>query len=136
MTPTELTQEEIRELRPSLKELVDARFIALERTVDLRFAALEKAVEIAKTSMDTRLDAMNEFRSSMTDQANRYLTKTEHEAWKDKVMSDIQMLREFKVTIDGKASQKALTLSYILSAIGLGMGLFSLILSAIKLYGF
>lgn len=64
----ELTQEEIRELRPSLKELVDIRFKAIEKSVDLRFAALEKAVEVAKTTNDFRLDAMNEFRASMSDQ--------------------------------------------------------------------
>jgi hypothetical protein len=74
---------------------------------------------------------MNEFRNSMKDQANTYFTKVEHEAWKEKIESEIQILREFKIILDAKASQRSLVYAYVVTGIGLLLSIIGLMINII-----
>jgi hypothetical protein len=55
------------------RELVFARFKAIDRETRLR----EKAIEVARAEMNRRLDQMNEFREQLKDQERTYVTKVE-----------------------------------------------------------
>jgi hypothetical protein len=68
-----------------LKEVEKAAEIALasmgkrvsaeKEITDIRVKELEKAVTVAATAMDRRLDSMNEFRSTINDQANKFVRR-------------------------------------------------------------
>jgi len=113
---TELTTAEIAELRVSLKEHFESRL-----------QAIEKQLETANQVLDIRLAGMNEFRESMKDQQNTFLTMSEHDAWKAKIEADIQTLRDFRVKVDSKADQKTVTLAFIFSAISAVIGVIGII---------
>jgi hypothetical protein len=140
----ELSEEEIRQFRISLKEYFEHRINTLKEYIDIKFQSLEKELRTyqdsndvnlksALISMDKRLESMNEFRQTITDQANKYFTKAEHEVWKEKIEQDIQSLRDFKLTIDTKASARSVTTGYILSGIAILISFIGMILTILKL---
>ena len=57
---------------PTLREYVDTRFDAIERQLDERAISQARAEEIALKAVDMRLEQMNEFRSTLTDQATTF----------------------------------------------------------------
>lgn len=113
---SELSSEEINQLRVSMKEYFDSRL-----------AAIEKQIATSNHVLDIRLEGMNEFRQSMQDQANTYLTMKEHNAWREKIESELQALRDFKTTIDAKADQKTVTIGFILSLLAFVTGVIGII---------
>jgi len=61
------------EVTVPLREYLDVRFNAIES----RLAGMDTAVKLANNNMEKRLEGMNEFRSSMQDQASKYITRAE-----------------------------------------------------------
>ena len=55
----------------------DPRITELEKRMDQRFELMDKALTVALTAMDKRLDSMNEFRSSLRDQASQFADRKE-----------------------------------------------------------
>jgi hypothetical protein len=111
----------------SFKEYIESRFKSLEATVEgdinstkesaelarqgmeYRLNAIKEATELARLGMERRLDAMNEFRSTLKDQADKFLTRGEHElqsSGHDRIHSglaeDIRILRESRTGQDIK----------------------------------
>lgn len=52
----------------------------LKTYMDTRFDAVEKAVETADAANEKRLDSVNEFRATLTDQQKTFITRAEA-AW-------------------------------------------------------
>ena len=130
---TELSEEETKQLRMTLREYVDIKLDNLEKEFQTYQCSNDVNLKSAYSSMEKRLEAMNEFRATITDQATKYFTKAEHEAWKEKIEQELQTLRDFKLTIDTKASAKSVTTAYVISAIGIALSFIGLILTIIKL---
>jgi hypothetical protein len=86
---------------------------------------------LAQENLNTRLESMNEFRSSMKDQTQQYITKAEHNTFITKVDADIRYLRENAARIDGKASQQSLNVSYMIGIGAVAIGLLGVILKFI-----
>lgn len=135
-TPVQSRMPEMRDV--TLKEYVDVRMCALEKRLDDRIGALEKATEVAYANQQVRLAGMNEIRDQLRDQASTFITRADLEACVNPLAvevrgfsADIRMLREAKATIDGKASQQAVNLSFIFAAIGALLGVIGLILQLI-----
>ena len=55
----------------------DPRITELEKRVDQRFELMDRALTVALSAMDKRLDSMNEFRSSLRDQASQFADRKE-----------------------------------------------------------
>lgn len=64
----------------ALEQLVDARFEAAEKLVLAAMASAEKSVTKAEAAADRRFESVNEFRSSLSDQASRNISRSEADA--------------------------------------------------------
>lgn len=64
----------------ALEQLVDARFEAAEKLVNASMIAAEKAIDKAEASAERRFESVNEFRSSLSDQASRLISRSEADA--------------------------------------------------------
>jgi hypothetical protein len=112
----------------SLKEYFDTRFEDFKNYFDVKFQNIEKATMLAQENLNTRLESMNEFRSSMKDQTQQYITKAEHATFITKVDSDIRYLRENAATVKGKASQQAFYVAVMIGIISIIISIASLII--------
>ena len=63
-------------------------------TAQMLADAAQKATDIAAISLDKRLDTMNEFRATISDQAASYYTRQEHDTWAKGIETDIKAIRE------------------------------------------
>lgn len=131
---TELTTDEIKELRIGFKEYIDLRLgsiakdmEALDQRVDQRFIAMERGVAVADRVLEARLTLLNEFRESMRDQTSSFMTLKEYDSWKDRIEKDILDLRDFKTAMNAKADQKTVVIAFIFSIISAVLGLIGLI---------
>lgn len=112
-----------------MKDYVDMQVKTIETQNQLKYQSLDKALEIALASLNKRLEGMNEFRNTLKDQTNTFVTKTEYEASHQRVLDDVKILREAKATSEGKASQTSVLVAYILTAVGI---LISVLMKFIK----
>lgn len=75
----------------SLKEYINDKFNNLEKAIDARFdtvtqtttsalASADKAITKSDIALEKRLDSVNEFRNTLSDQARNFLTKAEFDA--------------------------------------------------------
>ena len=119
-------EEKFSELCETKRKLLEYRIIHLEQLFDVKLSSTQLAIDKATASLDARLAVMNEFRGALKDQTHLFFTKSEHNIFREKVDSEITMLREFKAELKGKADQSQLNLSILISAIGIGMSLVSL----------
>jgi hypothetical protein len=65
----------------------------MERLCDEKFAARDRALNIALATMDRRLDAINEVRNALSDQANRFLSRDEYLAAHASLVRDVDATR-------------------------------------------
>ena len=119
-----LSENEIDGLRVGLKHYVDVRFVALQRE-------MEKNEQV----IDVRLASMNEFRQAMQDQQNKYLTMTEHDAWKNQVENKLSVLHDFKTELKSKAPSTSVWFAIAISVLALITSVVALIREIIELGG-
>ena len=105
----------------------DQRFEDLEGKIMAIFEAQKIAFEKSETKLNTRLEAMNEFRQAMGDQAKEFMTKDFYEARHDLIQKQVDDLRLTGAELKGKASQTSVMIAYALSFIGLLMGIIDFI---------
>jgi len=99
--------------------------ISLKEYFEQRFDTLEKDMNKASAQMDKRLEGMNEFRSALKDQSGKFLTKDEFNIQHLRVQDDIRILRESKATLEGKASQTSVFISYAIALISFVVAIIS-----------
>jgi CHASE3 domain sensor protein len=58
----------------------EQRFADLEKSLTVALAASEKAILKAEGATERRFDAVNEFRATLSDQANQFVTRAENNA--------------------------------------------------------
>lgn len=63
----------------SLREYVDVRFEAQEKAVQAALASADRAVAKAEAAAERRFDSVNEFRSTLSDQARLLMPRSETE---------------------------------------------------------
>jgi hypothetical protein len=112
----------------SLKEHFDEQIKALYNHIDLKIIAIEKSTTLAKESMERRLEGMNEFRDSLKDQSEKFVSASEYNIKISRIEEDIRLLRESKATLEGKASTTQVYIAYIIAAISIGISLLKYIL--------
>jgi hypothetical protein len=119
--------------------------VDLREYLEMRIKNIELSTGLAKTEMERRLDAMNEFRATLKDQAYTFITRHEFSITFDKISDDInllrnskanaetvnsladdvRLLRESKAKLEGRASQTSVMIAYALAGIGLAVSIFS-----------
>jgi len=101
-----------------------SNIVSLRDYFDSRLSSVEKETMLAKESMEKRLEGMNEFRDSLRDQSNKFITREEMRS----LVLDIQGLRESRAELYGKASQSSVYFAYLISIIGFLVGVINLFL--------
>jgi 2-hydroxy-3-keto-5-methylthiopentenyl-1-phosphate phosphatase len=99
-------------------------FEALLHSLDLR-------AEQARQSMEKRLEGMNEFREAIKDQASKFPTRDEVCAIITPIERELKILNTFKDALEGKASQKDVTVAMVISGFGILLSVVSLVLRLI-----
>ena len=109
----------LKELREDYKDKIDA----LEKKVELRFNLKDEALDTAYRSMESRLEGMNEFRASLSDASKTFMTRDIYEAKHDLLQKQVDDLRMLAAENKGKASQTSVIIAFIISLIGIIMGI-------------
>ena len=121
-----------------------------------RLEAGEKSASAFSAALDKRLESMNEFRGQLKDQAATFIGRAEHNAMLDRLsqeasdaraqmnksitrdefnihvaknIDDITVLRDFKATAEGKASQNSVIGVAIMSGLGLLLSVIGMFLN-------
>jgi hypothetical protein len=95
----------------------------LREIFESKFDANSKALLLASEAIDKRLQSMNEIRDQLKDQAGTFLTRAEFNLMHQRVLDDIRMLRESRAEIVGKADQGQLNITFVITIMGLLIGI-------------
>jgi len=107
--------------------MTEREVVTLKEYVDAKIDAINESTKLATQTLNERLAGMNEFRAALKDKDMMTVTRDELKALMDKVHGDIGMLREWKATLEGKASQQSVNIATILSIAGLLIALVALV---------
>lgn len=132
-------RDHLTELVEGLDKRIDQRLIAMERVNEIRFEALEKMLNYITDANDKAHTSMNEFRGVIGDQAKSFITRTDYETLRnsfdkdmDLTRKDIEDLKLSRAELAGKANQSQLTTTFIISLLGVLIGIIGIILKFIK----
>jgi len=103
--------------------------VPLRRYVEMLIGNVKESVKTAYASMEKRLEGMNEFRDTLKDQASKFVTRDEMNAKFDALDKQVDDLRMSKATLDGKASQQAVTTALMISLAGIILGIIGIIIN-------
>ena len=103
-------------------EAFSDRGVSLREYIDLRIEHIVNSTELARLGMEKRLDGMNEFRDTLRDQAQLFVTKAELDALRSKVESEMISAHDFRIAHEAKASQSSVVLLGIVTVINLVIG--------------
>jgi len=107
--------------------------IPLHEHLESRIKAVEKQIDISNHILEKRLEAMNEFRQALKDQADRSPTRVEVEIKFLAIERELKSLNTFKDTQQGKADVKDVYLARNIAYFGAALGLVTLILRILGL---
>lgn len=111
----------------SLRDYIEQRITDLEDRMNLRFDASEAAALKAEQQMTARLDSINGFRATLSDQAARFVTRDELTVTLHSIIETVDSLKTSRDILAGKASQASVSLAFLLAAIGLAISLFGIL---------
>jgi hypothetical protein len=117
MTPSNTTPK---------KEFNYADGVTLREFLEARLDAMDKAVSVSRATMETRLEGMNEFRNTLRDQAGHFITRQELAVMLSKIHSDIDDLKTYRDTMQGKASQSSVMIALIFAVISAVIGIINM----------
>jgi hypothetical protein len=92
----------------------DARWQAIEKEIELRMQSNQMAIDKAENTMNWRLEGMNEFRATLTDQSKAFVTRTEFNALRDAHDSEMKGLSRQLYIIVGTLTAAQFLLQFFL----------------------
>jgi len=98
--------------------------VTMRDYVDERFAAMEKSTALMREVMEHRLLGMNEFREQLQMQAQSFITRIEYE----QIREQIRSLEMSRAEITGKADQRSVQITLLISVMALVIGIIGIIL--------
>jgi hypothetical protein len=116
----------------SLKEYFDVKISNLDKSIEVTRIALEKSTELLRLGIEKRMDAMNEFRKSLEDQTNKYLTIDSYEGRHVGLQKQVDELRILAAESRGKASQSSVLIAWGVAGIGIIISVIALIKDFMK----
>jgi hypothetical protein len=108
-------------------EPAEFQFKALKELFEARLLAIEKAIDVAKELMEIRLDTMNHFRERLDNQTHEFVKLTDYNYRHDRMMGDVRELRESKAMLEGKASATSVGIATFIAVIGLIVSIISIV---------
>jgi len=105
----------------------------LDRHLETRIKNVQDVLDKAESQLDKRLIGMNEFRETLRDQSGLFFTRAEHDIYAKKIDEDVRLLREYRATMEGKASQSSVNVALIIAVVGIIIGVITLAHSLFKL---
>jgi hypothetical protein len=119
----------------SIKEHYDELLAQVCKTLDERFKAQEKAAILQEQINEKKFDSQNEWRGAMNDREKAYITRQDHDALiallnakEDMLKKDIKSLEITRATLDGKASQNQLNITFAFTFISLMLAIVGIIM--------
>lgn len=98
--------------------------VSLKEFILHKLADMDGKAEVLAELMEKRLDGMNEFRATLKDQSEKFITRAEHDVLAEK----IQDLMEYRAELKGKASQTSAMISLIIAVLGLLLSVSSIMI--------
>ncbi len=92
---------------------LDAALLAADRAVQAALQAAEKAVTKAENAAEKRFESVNEFRTTLSDQAAQFLTRSEAEATMANIRERVQELTDRVNRSEGKAGGVSSTMTMV-----------------------
>lgn len=131
----------LKEMIEDAEKAHDEHQEEITRALDERFRSQEKALATALAANEKRLDGMNEFRSTLSDQSKTFINRLEHNSLisstnekfdsVNKRFSElnglIQNLQISDAVINGKASQTQVIISYLIGIAGIIFGILNIV---------
>lgn len=96
--------EHILSLLVERDRAVQAALAAAEKAVQAALLAADRAVAKAENAAERRFESVNEFRSTLSDQASQFVTRQEHQVALDALSEKVDDLRNRERTQSGHAS--------------------------------
>ena len=122
----------------ALKEHLETRLESLQKHIEAQLHSIDRATCLALQTMDKRLEGMNEFREALKDTTARLATReelamqaTRNREIVERLDADINELKQYRASMEGKASQTSVNAATALSVAGLILALISLALKLI-----
>lgn len=113
----------------TVKEYFEQRFTDQDRAVQAALQAAKEAVLKAETSSDKRFDSVNEFRRTLSDQTNTFLSRPEYEAQHKALEDRVTDLSDRMNKADGRGAGLSAGWGYLAGAVGLAATVVSIILA-------
>lgn len=110
----------------TLKEYTDVQIEALRENMDIRFKMAQEAIDKTERSVADKFLTVNEFRGQSKDREAMFATRAELALYQKSVDDSIKELMKYKNTMEGKASMGAVYVAYIISLIGIAIGIINL----------
>ena len=110
------------------KEYIDLQVSHLQSKVEIQMDSSAKALILAQERLNSRLDTMNEFREAMSDQAKTFIPRTEHAAIENRINTQLQELRDFRISMDAKADKGSVDRVLWFALIGVVIGVLNIVL--------
>lgn len=85
-------KEYINDKLTNLEKSVDARFKGVEATTKSALDAADRAVSKAEAATEKRFEGVNEFRATLSDQASKFIIRSEFDLVVDRLEQDIKNL--------------------------------------------
>lgn len=85
--------------------------------VEIKIESSDKSLNLAREAINTRLEGMNEFRAAIKDYQATTVTRNELDILLKSINSDLREVRDFKLTLEGKASKTSVNIAIILAII-------------------
>jgi hypothetical protein len=96
----------------------DQRFSDMDTALRAAMTASEKAILKAEHATERRFEAVNEFRSTLSDQANQFITRSEAEAATERNTERIQELTDRINRSEGRGAGLGAGWGYLVGAVG------------------
>jgi hypothetical protein len=78
------------------------------------------------------LDKHDELKKEVQEQRDKLYTKDEHIAYMKATDSELREFRDFKITIESKASQSSVNIAYLIAGLGILLSIINLVKSFVK----
>jgi hypothetical protein len=115
----------------SLREYVDAQIHSLERIAEMSRINQQTAIDKAERNMEKRLDGMNEFRNSLSDQSRMLMPRIESEKAHKELSDRVDTLASRLNSRDDRGRGMGEIWGYIVGALGVIALIASVVLARI-----
>jgi len=115
-----------------LKELFESKINSLKEFTAMQFLTIEKTTETSRVSLDSRLASIEKTLDFVKNLTSAQITRAECTTISKSIEKDIDALKNFQATMEGKASQKSVDIVTMTSIIGLIIGLAGLAMNLLS----